>query len=112
MDGAMTKAPLGGESTGRNPTDRGKGGVKRSVLTEGRGILVGLCVDGANRHDMKLVDRTLASIAVERPLPTPEAQQHLSRASGSHYNAVRTTVAAYGYTAHIRTRGEEATAKR
>lgn len=24
MDGAMTKAPLGGESTGNNPTDRGK----------------------------------------------------------------------------------------
>ena len=24
MDGAMTKAPLGGERTGKNPTDRGK----------------------------------------------------------------------------------------
>ena len=24
MDGAMTKAPLGGEGTGANPTDRGK----------------------------------------------------------------------------------------
>lgn len=26
MDGAMTKAPLGGEKTGKNPTDRGKKG--------------------------------------------------------------------------------------
>jgi transposase len=26
MDGAMTKAPLGGEDTGANPTDRGKKG--------------------------------------------------------------------------------------
>jgi putative transposase len=26
MDGAMTKAPLGGEKTGPNPTDRGKRG--------------------------------------------------------------------------------------
>ena len=26
MDGAMTKAPLGGEETGQNPTDRGKRG--------------------------------------------------------------------------------------
>src|SRR3954468_8209456 len=33
MDGAMTKAPLGGERTGRNPTDRGKQGAKRSLLT-------------------------------------------------------------------------------
>ena len=34
LDGAMGKAPLGGEKTGRNPTDRGKRGVKRSLLTE------------------------------------------------------------------------------
>ena len=30
MDGVMTKAPLGGEATGPNPTDRGKRGTKRS----------------------------------------------------------------------------------
>ena len=29
IDGAITKAPLGGESTGANPTDRGKKGIKR-----------------------------------------------------------------------------------
>lgn len=32
-DGAMTKAPLRGESTGNNPTDRGKRGTKRSIIT-------------------------------------------------------------------------------
>src|SRR5687768_12649605 len=53
MDGAMTKAPLGGERTGRNPTDRGKLGTKRSLLTEANGIPVGLTVEGANRHDKK-----------------------------------------------------------
>ena len=42
MDGAMTKAPLGGEKTGKNPTDRAKSGVKRSFLTEGHGIPIGL----------------------------------------------------------------------
>lgn len=35
MDGAMTKAPLGGEKPGANPTDRAKSGTKRSLLTEG-----------------------------------------------------------------------------
>ena len=54
MDGAMTKAPLGGEKTGRNPTDRGKSGVKRSVLTEGHGVPIAVEIEGANRHDMKL----------------------------------------------------------
>ena len=28
LDGAMTKAPLGGEETGNNPTDRAKKGLK------------------------------------------------------------------------------------
>ena len=72
MDGAMTKAPLGGERTGKNPTDRGKLGAKRSVLTEANGVPVGLAVEGANRHDKKLVEATLESIPVERPEPTAE----------------------------------------
>jgi hypothetical protein len=44
---------------------------------EGSGIPVGLAIDGANRHDMKLVRATLESIPVERPQPTPEAPQGL-----------------------------------
>ena len=59
MDGAMTKSPLGGGKTGANPTDRGKRGVKRNLLTEAQGVPVGLAVDGANRHDMKLVRATV-----------------------------------------------------
>src|SRR5512147_134262 len=67
MDGAMTEAPLGGERTGRNPTDRGKRGTKRSLLTEANGVPVGLVVEGANRHDKKLVEATLESIPVGPP---------------------------------------------
>ncbi len=103
---------MGGKKTGRNPTDRGKRGVKRSLLTEGHGVPIGLAIDGANRHDMKLVEATLASIPVARPGPTPERPQHLCLDKGYDYDAVRRTVAEYGCTAHIRTRGEEAAAKR
>src|SRR5215207_10158314 len=67
MDGAMTKAPVGGEKNRAQPTDRGKSGVKRSLLTEGHGVPVGLEVEGANRHDMKMVRATIESIVVERP---------------------------------------------
>ena len=74
MDGAMTKTPLG-ENVGKNPTDRGKIGTKRSVLTDGHGVPIGLAVDGANRNDFKLTRETIESIAVERPEPTPEAPQ-------------------------------------
>jgi transposase len=98
--------------TGPNPTDRGKSGTKRSTHTEGRGVPIGLAVAGANRNDMKLVQETLESIPVERPQPTPDAPQGLCLDKGYDYDAVRETVAAYGYTAHIRMRGEEATAKR
>jgi hypothetical protein len=47
----MTKAPLGCDLTGPNPTDRAKRGVKRSVLVEGHGVPLGVAVDGANRND-------------------------------------------------------------
>ena len=59
LDGAMGKAPLGGGKTGRNPTDRGKRGVKRSVLTDGSGIPLSVVIDGANRNDHTLMRQTL-----------------------------------------------------
>ena len=36
-DAAMGKARLGGDAVGRNPTDRGKPGTKRSILVEASG---------------------------------------------------------------------------
>jgi putative transposase len=108
MDGCMTKAPLGGEKTGKNPTDRAKQGVKRSLLVEGHGLPVGLDVEGANRNDMKMVRATLESIPVERPEPTAAQPQGMCLDKGYDYDEVRAIVAAFGFTAHIRARGEEA----
>jgi transposase len=110
MDGAMTKAPLGGKKTGPNPTDRAKGGVKRSLLTEGHGVPIGLAVDGANRHDMKLVRATLERLVVKRPAPTPEPPQGLCLDKAYDYQEVRDILVEFGCTAHIRSRGEEAQA--
>ena len=93
MDGAMTKAPLGGERTGRNPTDRGKLGTKRSLLTEANGVPVGLAVEGANRHDKKLAEATLESIPVERPEPTEEEPQGMCLDKGYDYDDTRELVA-------------------
>jgi putative transposase len=74
-------------------------------------VPIGLVVDGANRHDMKLTEATLQSVVIERPEPTPEHPQHLCLDKGYDYSAVRELVDGYGYTAHIRTRGEEKAAK-
>jgi putative transposase len=106
LDGVMTKAPFGGAATGPNPTDRGKGGVKRSLLTDGAGLPLAVAVDGANRHDMRLVAATLDGIVVARPAPD-EVAQDLCLDAGYDYAAVRADVAARGYAAHIRSRGEE-----
>ena len=108
MDGAMTKAPLGGEDTGPNPTDRAKSGVKRSLLTEGHGVPIGLAVEGAQRHDMKLVRPTIESLVVKRPEPSPAQPQGMCLDKGYDYQEVRDILAEFGFTAHIRSRGEEA----
>ena len=108
MDGAMTKAPLGGKKTGANPTDRAKRGVKRSLLTEAHGVPIGLAVAGANRHDMKLVKQTVQSVVVKRPRPTKKRPQGMCLDKGYDYEEVRDTLREFGFTAHIRARGEEA----
>ena len=67
----------GGDAIGPNPTDRGKAGSKRSLLVEGDGGPLSLVVAGANVHDTKLLEATLAAIVVEGPQPTDQAPQHL-----------------------------------
>lgn len=72
---------------------------------------VGLCVAGANKNDFKLFVETIWSIPVERPEPTPAKPQHLCLDKGYDYEEVRRLAEAFGFVAHIRSRGEEAEAK-
>ncbi len=78
------------------------------MLCEGKGLPVGLAVDGANRHDMKLAEATLESIPVKRPKPRPYHRQHLCLDKGYDFDEVRELVEAFAYTAHIQARGVEA----
>lgn len=77
-------------------------------MTEGNGVPISIVVDGANRHDMKLTEPTLDAIVVERPEPTDETPQGMCLDKGYDYPAVRDVLAEFGFTAHIRGRGEEA----
>lgn len=96
--------------------------MKRSVLTEASGIPVGVVVEGANRHDMKLVRATLQSVpqSVEQKRradltdgagSTAPPAQGLCLDAGYDYDQVRQIAAEFGYTTHIRGRGEEKKAK-
>ncbi|MFC9758850.1 IS5 family transposase [Streptomyces sp. NPDC056921] len=69
VDGAITKAPGGGEVAGRSPVDRGKQGLKRSCMTDGYGIPLGRVLAGANRHDSPLLAPTLDRLNDLGPLP-------------------------------------------
>lgn len=92
---------------GPNPTDRAKSGTKRSLMTEGAGVPIGLAVSGANTHDKWLVEPTLKSLAIERPAPTVRQPQYLCMDKGYDYVDIRELVAEWGYTAKIKARGEE-----
>jgi putative transposase len=74
------------------------------------GVPVGLAIDGANRHDCKMTKATIKSIPVKRPKPTKRKKQGMCLDKGYDSGEVRDLVKAFGYTAHIRLRGEEAQA--
>ena len=99
-----------GGKTGPSPVDRGKRGAKRSLLVDGAGIPLGLAIDGANRPDFQLVEGTLLSIPIPRPEPTPAQPQHLCLDKGYDVDEVYGLLFEFGYTPHIRARGEDARA--
>ena len=62
VDGSLHKAPMGGEGTGPNPTDRGKTGWKWSMATDTNGVPIGWVTEGANRNDSILLAPTLDAV--------------------------------------------------
>ena len=75
------------------------------MLSDRRGLPLGVVVSAANRHDMKVAATTLASVVVDRPVPTPAAPQHLCRDKGFDYPETRALATARGYTVHTPQRG-------
>jgi putative transposase len=99
-----------GKKTGPNPTDRAKKGTKRSILTDAQGIPLAIAVDGANRNDHKMARETLEHIEAARPKPTAREPQNLCLDKGYDYPEVPALAREFLFTAHIRSRGEEAQA--
>jgi putative transposase len=87
-------------------------GVKRSVLTDGRGVPLGVAIHGANVHDQKLCRATLDSLPLRRPRPTARRPQHLCCDKGFDATTIRREARRRRYQPHIKSRGEEQTAKR
>jgi transposase len=78
VDGCITKAPCGGQKAGRNPVDRGKQGLKRSVVVDANGIPIGAIAAPANRPDSPLLESTLDTMEIVGELPE-RMSVHLDR---------------------------------
>lgn len=103
VDGCLTKAPCGGEASGRSPVDRGKQGLKRSVATEARGVPLGIVSAGANRHDSPLLLPTLEA-AKEQVGPLPK-QVNVNLDRGYDSDKTRAALTMLGFTGEIARKG-------
>jgi putative transposase len=95
-----------GKKTGPNPTDRGKLGTKRHILTDQRGTPLSAVITGANTHDMKAAFETLDGVVVKRPAPRRYHPQHLCLDKGYDYPEIEAGVIERRYVPHMRHRGE------
>lgn len=78
VDCCITKAPCGGEKAGKSPVDRGKGGIKRSMVVDAKGIPLGAIAAPANHHDSPLLEETLDTMEIVGELPE-HISVHLDR---------------------------------
>ncbi len=56
------RSEKGGAETGPNPTDRGKPGTKRHLVTDRRGIPLAFLLSGANTHDSRPFEDLLDAV--------------------------------------------------
>jgi transposase len=82
--------------------------VKRSVLCDAAGVPLAVAIDGANRHDIKLLEPTLQALAIECPPPGKGQSYGMCLDKGYDASSVRGLLEDLGLEPHIRSRGEEA----
>lgn len=99
MDSKSCASPLGGSETGKNPTDRGKTGVKMNLLVDGRGAPISIALTGANRHDKISAVDLIVSVIPKRP---PHNEQHLCADKAYDSEDLREFLTSADYIAHIK----------
>lgn len=105
VDCCITKAPCGGDKAGKSPVDRGKQGMKRSMVVDANGIPLGTIAAPANRHDSPLLDETLDTMEIVGELPE-RISVHLDR--GYDSKSTRQKLQLRGLLAEISQKGQPA----
>ena len=96
------------EGLGANPTDRGRSGTKIHLHVDQKGTPLGIIVVGANVHDSRLVGLTIENNSdLVSVFNVCTDNHHFCLDKGYDYPRVHEEVYAYGFEAHIRSRGEE-----
>ena len=98
-DSKSAPAPLGGEKTGKNPTDKGKRGAKINLLVDERGAPISVVLTGANRHDKVSAIDLIISVAIKRPA---HKEQHLCADKAYDATDMREFAISEGYIPHIK----------
>ena len=112
LDSAIIPAPLGGATTGKNPTDRAKLGSKRHVLVDRRGVPLAFTLSGANIPDYQCAEATLLNLVIRRSWRDRLGNlgvRHFCADKGYDFDAVHRVADRLGYRVHIahrRRRGE------
>lgn len=106
LDSKSVPAPLGGEKTGRNPTDRGKYGSKRHVLVDARGAPLSVTLSAANTHDSQCALATLKAMPIKKPKKTYRVH-HLCADKAYDADSIRHQATQLGYRVHIPKRNAE-----
>ncbi len=99
MDSKNSPAPVGGQKTGKNPTDRGKRGAKMNLLVDQSGAPLSVVLTGANRHEKVAAIELIVSVGIKRPA---HKEQHLCADKACDASDVREFASSEGYTTHIK----------
>ena len=92
---------------GKNPTDRGNKGTKKSVVVDGQGGPLGVVISGANVLERQTLRATIEAMVVERPEPTDEVPQNLCLDGGYDNPTGRAAATEANYIPHIHKASEE-----
>ena len=96
--------------TGHNPTDRGKLGSKRHILTDKEGIPLSTFITSANTHDVTVATNTIDNVVIKKPSSSKSpkhTKQNLCLDKAYHSKEVEQEILKRGYIPHIRHRREE-----
>ena len=103
VDSKLVPAPLGGDLTGPNPTDRAKSGSKRHLWVDQRGAPLGIQITPANAHDVTAILDLLNHPIVPRP-KTKYKVHHLCADKAYDSEPLRNKLRKRKFQPHIRKR--------